>query len=62
MVDKRAHYIRIAKIHTQANAGISKRAAIVVGHIHRVAQKVLIHLSSRIVEQQKVQLMNVKGV
>ena len=62
MIDERAQDIGIAEIHSQANGGISERAAVVVGHVHRVAQKVLIDLSSRIVEQQKVQLVNVKGV
>ena len=62
MIDECAHRIGVAKVHAQANARVSKRAAIVVGHVDGVAQNVFLDRRSHIVEQQKMQLMNVKSV
>ena len=62
MIDEGSHRIRVAKVHAQANAGIGERASVEVGHVHGVAQKILIDRLAHVIEQQKMQLMNVKGM
>ena len=62
MVHEGADDIRIAKIHAQSNAGIFQGSTVVIGNIHSVAEKGLIHRSTHIVEQQKMELVDVEGV
>src|SRR5271170_4458844 len=62
VVDESAHRIWIAKIHTEADAGVRESVTIVVRNVDRIAQKRLIHRDAERFKQHEVQLMDVKGV
>ena len=60
VIGKHPYGVWIAEVHSNANAGVGKRMAIVVGDVYRVAEKVLLNGYAHVMEQQKVQLMDVK--
>ncbi len=62
VIDQGAHGIRIAKVHAQSHAGILQGPAVVVGHIYGIAQEGFIDGPAVKGHQQKMQLMDVKGV
>ena len=62
MIGEHPDGVWIAKVHSNANAGIGKRMSIVVGDVYCVAEKVFLNGYAHVMEQQKVQLMDVKGV
>ena len=61
MINKRSDYRGIAEVHAQFDAGIRPLPTPVV-HTHGIAQVRLIHRRTVRLQQQEVQLMDVKCV
>ena len=62
MVDKGADRIRVAKIHSQFDAGILERFAVEVRNVYGVPQKRLVYGAAEIIQQHEVHLMNMERV
>ena len=62
MVRKVTNGVGITKIHSHPDAGIRESSAVVIRDVYGIAEKRLIHRPAQIIEQQEMQLMNVKGM
>src|SRR5215475_112840 len=60
VVRKGANNVWVAKIHANADARIGQKPTVIIGHIYSVPHEILVHFSTQIFKQQKVQLMNVE--
>ena len=62
VIRKGPHYIGVAEVHSDANTRVSEQASIVVRDIYRVAYEIFVHRTSHVLEQQKMQLVDVERV
>jgi len=62
VIYKCANCFRIAKIHSQPDGRIEERAAVVIRHVYGIAEIRLIYRASQIIQQKKMQLVDVKCV
>ncbi len=62
MVEEGSRNLWITEIHTQANARVGQRVTVVIRHVYGIAEKVFVHRSSHVFEQQEMQLMDVKSM
>ena len=62
MVNEGPDRVGVAKVHAEANAGVSERSSVEIGHVHGIAQKFLMNRLAHVIEQEEMQLMNVKGM
>src|SRR5271168_766371 len=62
VVNNRANDGGVAKIHAQFHAGESGGLAVPKGYVKSVTQEGFVHVSAEAFEQQKVELVNVKGM
>ena len=62
VIRKHADRIRIAEIHSQANARIRQRPSVEVRHIDGIAKEILSNILPHVLEKQKMQLMYMERV
>ena len=62
VIRKHTNGVWITEVHSNANAGIGKRMAIIVGDVYSVAEKVFLNSYAHVMKEKKVQLVDVKCV
>lgn len=62
VIRKDSNNIRIPEVHAYANARICEQSPVIIRNIDRVSQEVLVYRPAQVIEEQKMQLVNMKCV